>query len=155
MKVDDECLRKYEEATGKGQEARNIRHFLSFCSKFMHFHLPNAVFILDSYSSAHAKKTGKNSAGESCYVYKIENEEYKYVRKKDFKDLKNNVANSIHFLSEQNTKDYEKEFSYVEHACRSYLILKMLSSSSVITPRMEDNFIMHANTDTGEDTGVE
>lgn len=142
IEIDEPSLIAYETATEKNPQNRKLRYFLSFSSKFMHFHLPNIVFILDSYSLAHSKKTVGNN-----YIYSYSNQLQIAIPKEDVKRTINLVMQKITFLSSNNEDNRKKEIEYIKHACRSYHILKILSEETMITPRMEDNFIMNSNLD--------
>ncbi len=64
----DKILADYNEQKNTNITAK-CNNFISFCSKFMHFHLPNVVFIYDSYSYAGGKKWIKdNYNGKPKYI---------------------------------------------------------------------------------------
>jgi hypothetical protein len=138
-KYDQPELVKYEKNTGKNSSDRGLRFFISFCSKFIHFHLPNLVFIVDTYSFAHAKKR-ESKKHDSDYIY------FNFSTNKTFyiKQEKFNFS-IIDKLSKEFSDNKEK--NYMEHISRCYTIMCKLKEEYEcdITPRMLDNFIMRVN----------
>lgn len=132
---DKDALEKFEEINKKSKEERNLRYFISFSSKFLHFHLSELVFIYDSFSFSHAKrKSGKSQ--KSNYIFIDEK------------------GNTIFEIPSDNVKSLdvksnnEKEKYYVQHVERCYTIMCKLNETynCEITPRMLDNFLMNVNT---------
>jgi len=137
--IDEQALEKYENQTNKKKEDRGLRYFISFSSKFIHFHLPKLAFIIDSFSFNHAKKK-RDRSKKSDYIYididgteilSIENVLIKYDL-----DVQLELGNIV-----------ENEKQYIDHVSRSYFIMCKLKEKyhNDITPRMLDNFVMGVN----------
>lgn len=135
-KFDDEKLNEFEKSNKKLKQKRNLNDFISFSSKFLHFHLPETVFIYDKFSFEHAKRK-IDKKKKSNYVF-IDNEH------KTLFEIPQNSVNSIN-LSYRN----EKEKNYVQHVERCYAIMCTLHEKYKcnITPRMVDNFLININVD--------
>ena len=120
---------------------KNNRNMISFCSKFLHFHFPDTVFIIDSITKSHFKVKGEK------YLFKFNNSESVIeVLKSHEKTLKNN------FLSEfenEGLTDPEKE--YVTHCIREYLLAKAINENcndifkDKHIPRVVDTYLLVAN----------
>ena len=129
-KVDENALKEFENKNAKFKQDRNLINFISFSSKFLHFHLPNIVFIIDQFSSNHAKSI---------------------INKKIV--LKDSNRNIIFEISKLNVKTIKyqsnnyKEKDYVHHVEKCYAIMCKLHEiyKSNISPRMVDNFLMKIN----------
>lgn len=132
---DEKALINYEKKTNKAPEDRNLRFFLSFSSKFIHFHLPDLVFIIDSFSFAHASKRNNRKKEFDCI----------------FCDENNEIIFSLPYLDihHLNINGYNnnKEKNYIKHVTKCYAIMCKMRTiyNTKITPRMVDNFIMQVN----------
>lgn len=133
-KIDAKSINEKKRKGIKGKI--RIKQFVSFSSKFMHFHLPYIVFIYDNFSSNHTKKHKK---GEYFFV-KNGKKEISFCES-DYKNLFNKISNNY------NKKIDNKELEYIRHACISYLVLYKLRDKhdTSITPRMVDNFLLAVN----------
>ena len=115
----------------------------------MHFHLPNTVYIIDSFSSSHAKV--KDTSIKS-YIYKnIYGETLltiPYEKTKVLEDL---------YKSKEKSDEKNKEKAYINHVERCYAIQLELHNryKCNITPRMVDNFLMNNNISTSGDDSIE
>ena len=135
-KFDDEKLKEFEDFNKKSKQDRNLNDFISFSSKFLHFHLPEIVFIFDRFSFKHAKRK-IDKKKKSNYVFVISKYEILF-------EIPQNSVKSIN-LSYRN----EKEKDYVQHVERCYAIMCTLHEKYKcdITPRMVDNFLININVD--------
>lgn len=132
--VDENALKEFENKNAKSKQDRNLINFISFSSKFIHFHLPNTVFIIDQFSSDHAKGAKDK---DNNFTY----------------SLKDNGNNIIFKVSKEKVKsfntnyDNENEEAYVHHVERCYAIMNELHEQykKNITPRMVDNFLLRVN----------
>ena len=102
----------------------------------MHFHLPNIVFIIDSFSNAHAKKNKRGKKYDYTYLDFEGNEVL---------SIKNDIVKYDMNIPLDNIDIKEKQ--YIDHVSRCYFIMCKLKEkySSNITPRMVDNFVMCVN----------
>lgn len=123
---------------------------LSFCSKFLHFHYPNTVFIMDHITEGHFKGRGKelkfkfNNKTESCIT----------VEKQNVKEI---LINTFEFDKNYKETDVEKdkEALYIKHCVREYLLAKAIynKDKTIKTifdekyiPRIIDTYMLMANT---------
>ena len=121
---------------------------LSFCSKFLHFHYPNTVFIWDNITESHFKGRGKelkfkfnNEDDESCII----------VEKQNVKEI---LINTFEF--DKNYKETEmqkdKKYFYKRHCVREYLLAKAIYNKdktifdNKYIPRIIDTYMLMANT---------
>lgn len=121
---------------------------LSFCSKFLHFHYPNTVFIMDNITESHFKGRGKelkfkfnNEDDESCII----------VEKQNVKEI---LINTFEF--DKNYKETEmqkdKKYFYKRHCVREYLLAKAIYNKDKTIfdekyiPRIIDTYMLMANT---------
>jgi hypothetical protein len=74
----------------------NHKNLISFCSKFLHFHCPQNIFILDNYTLKGGKKLYPNR-----------------IISKDYKDIKFNL--------DKNDIDNEAVKEYKQHCIREYI----------------------------------
>ncbi len=98
----------------------SLNNFISFSSKFLHFYMPNVIFIIDSFS----KKT-------------LNSENYE---KPKFKNLLGKLDN----IGIEKCNDKEKE--YIKHCCKAYLVSRYLQKKFInieITPRVLDNYLLY------------
>lgn len=125
----------------------SLRNFISFSSKFMHFHLPNIVFIIDDFSSKQSKQ--KEKSDKKNYVYNLENKD-KIKISVDSSDFELSIyPNNSEYDNSVADKNNISPNNYVSHVKRCYAIMCELhkKTKNKITPRMVDNFVMHANKD--------
>ena len=121
---------------------------LSFCSKFLHFHYPNTVFILDNITESHFKGRGKelkfkfnNEDDESCIT----------VVKQEVRSI---LINTFEFDKNYKETDVEKdkEALYKKHCVREYLLAKAIYNKDKTifdkkyVPRIIDTYMLMANT---------
>ena len=132
----------------------NQKNMISFCSKFLHFHFPNYVFIIDSLTEAHFK--GKNKKVFKFYKNEseitISNDEVK-----QFIDQSNvkNIINNLDF-STKNISD-DPQMKYIKHCAREYLLAIKINNSikndenvkfETYIPRVIYTYMLIANSNT-------
>lgn len=114
----------------------NNKNMISFCSKFLHFHFPNTVYIIDGITESHFK-------GKTEYSFKFNGIPSQIkVQKKYEKELikKLNFDN----LSEPANK-------YVKHCIREYLLATEIykkdnkAFENKYIPRVIDTYMLIAN----------
>lgn len=123
---------------------------LSFCSKFLHFHYPNTVFIMDHITEGHFKGRGKelkfkfNNKTESCIT----------VEKQNVKEI---LINTFEFDKNYKETDMQKDkkYFYKRHCVREYLLAKAIYNKDKTfktifdekyIPRIIDTYMLMANT---------
>ena len=123
---------------------------LSFCSKFLHFHYPNAVFIMDNITEGHFKGRGKelkfkfnnkDDITESCII----------VEKQNVKEI---LINTFEFDKNYKETDMQKDkkYFYKRHCVREYLLAKAIYNKDKTIfdekyiPRIIDTYMLMANT---------
>ena len=141
--LEQECLKK---------DQNNI---LSFCSKFLHFHYPNTVFIMDSITKSHFKRS-KSEDNEYKYVFNFKDGKEEKIEINDmFYDVNTFVSNIINdrYTNEDKEKqkkqiDIEKE--YIMHCAREYILATYIYNKDDFgdryVPRIIDTFMLMANT---------
>lgn len=145
LAVDKQNLMEAKENT---QEARKkLSNHISFCSKFLHFHYPNSVFIIDSISFMHFKIKQKQNYEFLFLVDKGTSKTEKgsvSISKKEVEDMLNKLKGRL--------EDGELGSNYCKHCVREYLVAKQLfgitqdkSFGGKSIPRMVDIYVMNAN----------
>lgn len=147
-----------EEFDGLNTSAKDAgarcKNQISFCSKFLHFHCPGIVFIIDQYSLEGGKKLIPQK--QLSYRPKFEKlsnafEELDLVNllseyKKTLTAVKSVLADqkNISLLAESISKEHEKISSYIEHCVRAYCISKHLRNQQIknVTPRLIDDLFL-------------
>ena len=120
---------------------------ISFSSKFLHFHAPNAVFIYDTISSSHIKKrndvTFYFNDNDKKEISEIE------IEKKSATSLSNIIKERIKNMSSINDCIDEK---YLKHCVYEYILaFKLLAvrenkkEISTYIPRVIDTYVLKAN----------
>ncbi|MBQ8740235.1 MAG: hypothetical protein IJY79_01640 [Clostridia bacterium] len=141
---------EYDEEYAKNMKYKNQ---ISFCSKFLHFHFPDTVFIIDGFSKAGASFLVSN-ATRTNVVLKQGNSQVKI-------DNKNKPKGILEFLSENGSKcktfceqikkvDWEKPQvkEYALHCLNAYktayIIKKILGGKAPETsyPRVVDTLLL-------------
>ena len=121
----------------------NNKNMISFCSKFLHFHFPNTVFIFDSITKSHFKGYG------NPYQFNFEDgkskiEIYKSKKREDI--IIESVAS---MLSREELTPQEKE--YATHCIREYFLAKEINNrcnnifKDKYIPRVVDTYMLIAN----------
>ncbi len=145
------------EASAAKEAGARCKNQISFCSKFLHFHCPGTVFIIDQYSLEGGKRViplGKLSYDPKFEIASKELVSLESVNLKDaYKDVLKNVIkqlNSVdHNLFENDTVSDEEEKirSYIEHCTRAYCVAKYLNDvkdqiNLTVTPRLIDDLFL-------------
>lgn len=144
-----------------GEFENKQKNMLSFCSKFLHFHFPHAVFIMDSitfgnFSHCNSKKNssksfafyyqGKDGVSEIKFTKIAINTIGKYL---DEKMIVENIVGS----NKKNDQFYtdKSERDYVKHCIHEYLLAGMLIKANPdlfkgkYIPRQLDTYMLIAN----------
>ena len=123
---------------------------LSFCSKFLHFHYPNTVFIMDNITKDHFKGRGKelkfkfnnkDDITESCIT--VVKQEVRSILIDTFQFDKNYKETDV---------EKDKEALYKKHCVREYLLTKAIYNkdktifNKKYVPRIIDTYMLMANT---------
>ena len=124
---------------------QNNKNMLSFCSKFLHFHSPDSIFIMDSITKGHFKGYG------NPYEFKFQ----KMTSKINFKKSQvNEILGKLELniiIGDKELTDTEEE--YKTHCVREYLLAKKIyqQDSSIFQgkyiPRLIDTYVLIANSD--------
>ena len=124
---------------------QNNKNMLSFCSKFLHFHSPDSIFIMDSITKGHFKGYG------NPYEFKFQ----KMTSKINFtKSQVNEILGKLKLniiIGDKELTDTEEE--YKTHCVREYLLAKEIHQrdSSIFQgkyiPRLIDTYVLIANSD--------
>ena len=124
---------------------QNNKNMLSFCSKFLHFHSPDSIFIMDSITKGHFKGYG------NPYEFKFQ----KMTSKINFKKSQvNEILGKLKLniiIGDKELTDTEEE--YKTHCVREYLLAKEIHQrdSSIFQgkyiPRLIDTYVLIANSD--------
>ena len=105
-------------AIGEFPTVDKAKNTISFSTKFLHFHLPNAIFILDSYSW--------NNANLICKDINL---------KKDYNDIKE-------FLVKKNLYA-DKYKNLIKHFINCQYIQKYAEeNNNILSPRDVDNYLI-------------
>lgn len=132
----------------------NQKNMISFCSKFLHFHFPNYVFIIDSLTESHFK--GKNKKVFKFYENEsnitISNDEVNnYINKKEVRE----IIDNLDFYTKNKSDD--PQIKYIKHCVREYLLAIKIKNSikndknvnfGTYIPRVIDTYMLIANSNT-------
>ena len=113
-----------------------LTNFISFSSKFLHFYLPQVVYIIDSISET----TLKSEFNKYSNVDSIEADD-----KKIYENLSENLINTNE-LKFNNDKEKENGLKYVKHCYRAYAFACKLQNEYKqveIKPRALDNYLLY------------
>lgn len=122
----------------------NQKNMMSFSSKFLHFHFPDVVFIIDTITKGHFKGYG------NPYEFKFQNDT------SNIRFLKKQVNEMLGELELNNiigdTKLTDAEEDYKTHCVREYLLAKKIVTESnfefnekLYIPRQLDTYMLIAN----------
>lgn len=98
----------------------SLNNFISFSSKFLHFYVPNVIYIIDSFSSQGLNDKALNQSA---------------------KNLSKKLNIGIEYCNEK-----EKGQEYIKHCCKAYLASRSLQEKFTdikITPRVLDNYLLY------------
>ncbi len=162
-----ECITEYDLPTLRGYEAtglykrrfaeaypnepldppryRNICDMISACSKFLHFHFPTQVFIIDQFANSHlglfqcgagdmSNKTRQGNRSEATLRYRCPSLGKVFdsrIREKDVKALRAAVAGS-------GLKNCDAE--YLDYVCRAYLVGEQIHAVCAANPSLQAHF---------------
>ena len=139
----------YDSNNNKEQMANfRYRNMISYCSKFLHFHAPHGIFMLDSFAKAGAGLLYPSRAknGEKA-IYCSKREEilaYAENRKRDEKEIKAKLPSEV---------DRQAISEYIKHCLRSYWLgcflhdqLDFLPDKTATSfPRITDSIFLELN----------
>lgn len=142
MKYDEYCR---EESSYKNQ--------ISFCSKFLHFHFPDTVFIFDSFSKVAASSLFSNRTSSNEKVMKIQNE-HVTISKDEIKELLKEYPESSTVSKFENEVLHQVVFSesikeYANHCVKAYKIACIFKNclgdkiNKTSYPRMVDSLLLN------------
>ena len=142
--------------TAKKAGAR-CKNQISFCSKFLHFHCPGIVFIIDQYSLEGGKRV--IPLGRLSYdpKFEIAPKDFVSLEPVNLKDDYNNVLGKVTdqlksvdpnlFENDIISNEEEKILSYIQHCTRAYCVAQYLNdvkdqSNLTVTPRLIDDLFL-------------
>lgn len=140
---------KYDEYL---REESSYKNQISFCSKFLHFHFPDTIFIFDSFSQAAASYLLSRKMNFNEKVIRIQNE-YVTISNDEIKELlKECTESSIDLKLDGDYKQAElsepiKE--YANHCIRAYKIACIFKNclgdktNKTSYPRMVDTLLLN------------
>lgn len=134
----------------------NQKNMLSFCSKFLHFHFPNYVFIIDSITESHFKgenekyfNFGENVDNNTNKITISNKEVNGFINNSDeIKDVIDNLD-----FSTKNKSD-DPQMKYIKHCVREFLLATKINDSikndknvkfGTYIPRVIDTYMLIAN----------
>ncbi len=126
---------------------RSQNNAISFCSKFLHFHYPNLVFIMDSLTKAHFKREKiKCECRSYIFSFKKQNGE----SEKSCINIEESSENKcLDLLKKAIETADEKEREYIRHCVREYLLAKKINDKYTFgekyVPRLIDTYMLIAN----------
>lgn len=147
---ENELLRHVGEDNDKLEILKNNqKNMLSFSSKFLHFHFPDVVFIIDTITMEHFK------GPRGIHHFKFEN-------------ANGDLEGSITFSKEEMISDvskikynddsieigkYDKAEEYITHCVREYLLAREIKNASpqifdgegIHIPRLIDTYMLMTN----------
>ena len=147
----------HPEAIAAREAGARCKNQISFCSKFLHFHCPSIVFIIDQYSLEGGKRIiplGKLSYDPKFEIASKELVPLESVNLKyDYKNVLRKVTDTLKtvdcnlFENDTISDEEEKILSYVKHSTRAYCVAKYLNdvkgqSNLTVTPRLIDDLFL-------------
>lgn len=123
-------------ADGTAGHEEDCRNHLSFCSKFLHFHFPGSVFIIDSYSCENAKTLLSTRNRYSLCLDSLN-------VSKTMRDstITQRIKEGFSITPKQES-DVSKE--YLSHCLRAYTVgCIMRQNAEKVTPRAVDTFLLN------------
>lgn len=132
--------------TNENGEVYKCKNQISFCSKFLHFHCKNLIFIIDHYSFKGGEFLLSNNGHKNI---KIEDdlytrEEIKTLRK-DIKPLGFEKQIIQNFADDEqfNNDDSNKMTNYVKHVLRCYRLSCFIKQNKIkSSPRIIDTLLL-------------
>ena len=110
-------------------------NMISFSSKFLHFCMPNRVFIYDQYSrKGTAALFGKHKRFDDACINEYTG---KYIELKD--EVNENITVSPRYNSENIEQDNELLKDYIRHVCGCYLLASIIHQSEINGIQIDEN----------------
>lgn len=137
---------------------KNQGNMLSFSSKFLHFHFPEVVFIMDSITKQHLKTSFSFTDKGEEVVSNIKITKYDkntvkdYLTADKFSNIKNNLIDD-ESLKEDEQPISDKEYDYIKHCVNEYILAKEINNANPeifnkkYIPRLIDTYVLIANSD--------
>lgn len=150
VKIDD-LLNKSEDIIASLNE--NQWNMLSFASKFLHFHFPEVVFIMDSITKEHLKTsfsfTDKGEKVDSnIKIIKYNKKTVKnFFTSEKFSDIEESL------MKIDKCPMNDKEYDYIKHCVNEYILAKEINNANPdifkdkYIPRLIDTYVLIANSD--------
>lgn len=149
--------KEYDKSFNPKQFAHMIhRNQISFCSKFLHFHYPDRIFIIDEFSEYGGKylfsKTNRTNAqlGDialkakaTCQDLRASIDKSLKNREKFEKDIEEFIEKPIHGFDKDLVKDYT---AHCLHAYLTGCLIQICANGQLIEcsmPRAVDNLLLH------------
>ena len=145
-------------ASAAREAGARCKNQISFCSKFLHFHCPGIVFIIDQYSLEGGKRViplkrlssdpqFENTSKELVPLEPVNlRDAYEDVQGKVVDRLKESVSNLFAEDLTTVSDEEEKILSYVNHCARAYCVAKYLKDQDqnnlTVTPRLIDDLFL-------------
>ena len=136
-KIVKKASKDYDDRNNKKiKDNVDYRNQISFCSKFLQFHCPHTVFIIDSFTQTAAKLLFSSKNKKQLYIGKQKiNEEFKNEIKKYLPECS--------LESSDITKDYENMCKRSYAVCCYIKKSKLNKSKITYYPRISDCFFQN------------
>lgn len=140
----------------------NQWNMLSFSSKFLHFHFPEVVFILDSITKGHLKSSYSFTVNGKTEHSNIEITKYDkntvkdYLTAEKFSYIINNLIDDESSIKEDRSIS-DEEYDYIKHCVNEYILAKEINNANPdifkgkYIPRLIDTYVLIANSDFSAD----
>lgn len=150
---EEELLRHIGDDTEKLEILKNNqKNMLSFSSKFLHFHFPDVVFIIDTITKEHFKGPQKE------HHFKFENDKgilegQITFSKKEMNTLISDISTIKYNDDSTEIVKYDKAEEYITHCVREYLLAREIKKASpeifdgkdIHIPRLIDTYMLMTN----------
>lgn len=149
---------KIEELLNKSKDIiaslnENQWNMLSFSSKFLHFHFPEVVFIMDSITKRNLKGSFSFTVNGKTEHSNIEITKYDKNTVKNFftSEKFSDIEESLMKIDKCPMND--KEYDYIKHCVNEYILAKEINNANPdifkdkYIPRLIDTYVLIANSD--------
>ena len=136
----------------------NQWNMLSFSSKFLHFHFPEVVFILDSITKGHLKSSYSFTVNGKTEHSNIEITKYNkntvkdYLTAEKFSNIIKNLIDDESSIKEERSIS-DEEYDYIKHCVNEYILAEEINNANPdifkdkYIPRLIDTYVLIANSD--------
>lgn len=150
VKIDD-LLNKSENIVSSLKEKQ--WNMLSFSSKFLHFHFPEVVFIMDSITKRNLKGSFSFTVNGKTEHSNIEITKYDKKTVKNFFTIEkfSDIEESLIKIDKCPISD--AEYDYIKHCVNEYILAKEINNANPdifkgkYIPRLIDTYVLIANSD--------